>query len=89
MINKTAQKKIKKELKTGDGGYYETIAAYLKKHKIFNAKGKEFSESMIRILLNEPVSHAKLERAVWDCFAEHVILRKKEERRLKALLKTA
>lgn len=89
MITKSAQKKIKKELSSGVNGYYETIAVYLRKHKIYNAKQEEFSESMIRIMLNTNTSHAILERAIYDCFAEHVRLRKLEEKRRKAILKSA
>lgn len=89
MITKTAQKKIKKELSSGKNGYYETIAIYLRKHKIFNAKGQEFSESMVRIMLNTPTSHAILEAAIFDCFENHIRLRKLEEKRRKAILKSA
>ena len=89
MITKSAQKKIKKELSSGSLGYYKTIAIYLRNHKIFNARDEEFSESMIRLLLNTKSSHARLERAIYDCFEEHVKLRKQEERRRKSILKTA
>lgn len=88
MINKHAQKKIKKELKSGENGYCETIGNYLRKHKIFNAKGEEFSESMIRLMLNNPISHARLEAAIYNCFEAHVKARKLEEKRREDILKT-
>lgn len=88
MINKHAQKKIKKELKSGENGYCETIAIYLRKNKIFNVKGEEFSESMIRLMLTKPISHARLEAAIYDCFEAHVKERKIEEKRREDILKT-
>lgn len=89
MISKSAQKKIKKELSSGKNGYYETIAKYLRDNNIFNARGEEFSESMIYMMLSKPISHARLEEAIYNCFEAHVKLRKLEEKRRKAILKTA
>lgn len=89
MISKRDQNKIKKELSSGENGYYETLAIYLRNHAIYNAKGDEFSESMIRMMLTTKLSHARLEKAIFNCFDAHVKARKLEVKRRKAILKSA
>lgn len=89
MISKTAQNKIKKELKRSDKGYAETVLSYLKEHGIFNAKGDEFSESMIYMMLTKPITHPRLERAIIDCYEHHKKLNKEEDKRRKFILQTA
>ena len=89
MIKKSQQNKIKKALKSGENGYYETIAIYLREQKIYNAKGEEFSESMVRMMLTQPISHARLEKAIFNCYESHIAKLKAEEARRKKLLKTA
>ncbi|EKF56206.1 hypothetical protein I215_01748 [Galbibacter marinus] len=86
MITKAAKKKIKKELKRTGKGYTQVIIEYLKKNDIRTKEGNIYSESMIRAIMNRPITNLKLELAIYDCFSETLKENKKEDKRINVLL---
>jgi len=86
MLGKDAREKIKRELKLFGKSYVTVIQEYLRKNEIYNSKGKEFSASMIRAVLNSPMTHHKLESAIFECLEECIKARQEEEERRKKLL---
>lgn len=86
MITNTAKKKIKKELKKSGKGYTQVIFEYLEKNDIRTKEGNFYSESMIRAIMNRPITNLKLELAIYDCFSETLKENQKEVRRRNILL---
>ena len=86
MITKTAKKKIKKELKKSGKGYTQVISEYLIENDIRNKDGNFYSESMIRAIMNRPITNLKLEIAIYDCFSDTLKKNKKEAKRRDVLL---
>ncbi len=88
MISKSAKNKIKRELKKGGNGYVSVISDYLNRNNIRTVKGEDYSESMIRLVMNMDVSHAVLEAAIFDCLKEQTQKNKEEQARRKRILDT-
>lgn len=89
MISKVAKKKIKRELKKTGKGYVEVILNYLEQNDIKNSKGDFYSASMIRHVMNLPITHLRLEVAIYDCFNDILKANREEEKWRKKLLSKA
>lgn len=85
MINSNAQEQIKKEIGIN---YAEKILNYLNEHKVLNARGKSFSISAIRQLLNTDWTHTDLEYHVFECYSHYKKLNQQEEQRRKEILES-